>query len=153
MIARGAAPGTRTTQTRAADRPRREPRRVNALLQLRLAYPAARHRDGAGVLVAAVRYRAVESCSLREHFAARRWSVAVSLRWRRVVVANPDPATFNPAALFRSARRFLWGAAMVMTPPHGRRPNRRLRREAWSSGVARRAADGGAAVRIRASRR
>jgi drug/metabolite transporter (DMT)-like permease len=72
---------------------------------------------------------------LHEHFAPRRWAWPVLGFVGVVIVANPDPATFNPAALFPFAASILWAAAMVMT--------RRIATtdsafaiQAWSSGVA-----------------
>ncbi len=72
---------------------------------------------------------------LREHFPARRWGWPLIGFAGVIVVANPDPATFNPAALFPFAASVLWAAAMVMT--------RRIATtdsafaiQAWSAGVA-----------------
>ena len=72
---------------------------------------------------------------LREHFAPRRWAWPVLGFVGVVIVANPDPATFNPAALFPFVASILWAASMVMT--------RRIATtdsafaiQAWSAGVA-----------------
>jgi drug/metabolite transporter (DMT)-like permease len=72
---------------------------------------------------------------LGEHYPARRWGWPLLGFAGVIVVANPDPATFNPAALFPFAASLLWGAAMVMT--------RRISTtesafaiQAWSAGVA-----------------
>ena len=72
---------------------------------------------------------------LHEHFPPRRWSWPLLGFAGVLIVANPDPASFDPAALFPFAASVLWAAAMVMT--------RRIAATesafsilAWSSGVA-----------------
>ena len=72
---------------------------------------------------------------LREHFPARRWMWPLVAFGGVLVVANPDPAAFNPAALFPFGASILWAAAMVMTR-HMASTESALATQAWSSGVA-----------------
>jgi drug/metabolite transporter (DMT)-like permease len=52
---------------------------------------------------------------LREHFAWQRWLWPLLAFGGVLVVANPDPASFNPAALFPFGAAIAWAAAMALT--------------------------------------
>ena len=52
---------------------------------------------------------------LREHFAWQRWLWPLAAFAGVLVVANPDPSAFDPAALFPLGAAVSWAAAMVLT--------------------------------------
>lgn len=52
---------------------------------------------------------------LHEHFAWQRWLWPLLAFGGVLVVANPDPASFNPAALFPFGAAIAWAAAMALT--------------------------------------
>lgn len=72
---------------------------------------------------------------LRERFPARRFAWPLLGFSGVLVVANPDPATFDPVVLLPLCTAGLWATAMVMTR-HVAATDSALTLQTWSCGVA-----------------